>query len=181
MTCIVGYVDRKQKTVTIGGDSCGIGGGEMVIRKDVKVFKNSDFVFGCTGSFRMIQLLRFSFKPPEIGAKDIYEYMCTDFINAIRECFKIGGYQQKFADGDEKGGTFLVAYKDRLFQVEDDFQVGENLVGYDSVGRGAKFALGALFAISENTVSIKGKVLVALEAASFLSEGVRGPFVLLTT
>lgn len=92
MTCIVGYLDKKTKKVTIGGDSAGSSSNRVTIRKDVKVFKNDDFVIGCTSSFRMIQLLRFSFKPPEIKLKDIYEYMCTDFINVVRNCFKDGGY-----------------------------------------------------------------------------------------
>lgn len=181
MTCIVGYLDKKTKKVTIGGDSASSNGSGVTIRKDVKVFKNDDFVIGCTTSFRMIQLLRFSFKPPEIKSKDIYEYMCTDFINAVRNCFKDGGYLQKYTDGDEKGGTFLVAYKNRLFKIENDFQVGESSNGFDSVGCGADFALGALFAISKNELSASEKVLSALKTASFLSEGVREPFVLNAT
>jgi hypothetical protein len=181
MTCIVGYVDRKQKTVTIGGDSCGSSGDSMEIRKDAKVFKNGGFVIGCTSSFRMIQLLRFSFTPPEINSKDVYEYMCTDFINAVRKCFEGGGYLQRYSEGDEKGGIFLVAYKNRLFKVEDDFQVGETLIGFDAIGCGGMFALGALYSITKNNFSTREKVLSALNAASIFAKGVRGPFILLTT
>lgn len=54
-------------------------------------------MIGWLTSFRMIQLLRFTFKPPEIGEKDIYEYMCTDFIDEVRECFKRGGYSQHYS------------------------------------------------------------------------------------
>lgn len=181
MTCIVGHVDRKQKTVTIGGDSCGSSGNSIEIRKDVKVFKNGDFVIGCTASFRMIQLLRFSFTPPEINSKDIYQYMCTDFVNAVRRCFEGGGYLQRYSDGDEKGGTFLVAYKNRLFKVEEDFQVGEVLIGFDAIGCGGTFALGALYSMAKNDLSTREKVLCALNAAVFFANGVRGPFILLST
>jgi hypothetical protein len=175
MTCIVGFVDQKEKKVIIGGDSAGVSGLDIVIRKDEKVFKVNDFVIGCTSSFRMIQLLRFSFSPPKVHDKDIYEYMCTDFINAVRTCFRDGGYLQKYSDGDEKGGTFLVGYKDRLFKVENDFQVAESIQGYDSCGCGEKYALGAIY----NTSNTKAKLIVleSLRAAENFSNGVAAPFI----
>ena len=178
MTCIVGYLDKKTKKVTIGGDSAGVAGLDITIRKDEKVFKVGDFIIGCTSSFRMIQLLRFSFKPPEIKQKNIYEYMCTDFINAVRECFKNGGYLQKYSDGDEKGGTFLVAHKNRLFRIENDFQVAESLNGIDAVGCGADYALGSLHILTKQNLTPKEKVLKSLETASFFSAGVSKPFVI---
>ena len=174
-------VDKNSNRVVIGGDSAASGGSNIFIRKDPKVFKNGEFIIGCTSSFRMIQLLRFSFKPPEISSKDIYEYMCTDFINAVRVCFKDGGYLQKCTDGDEKGGFFLVAYRDRLFKIEADFQVSENLNGIDAVGCGADFALGALHSISDHSISTEDRILKALEAAEFLALGVCKPFVIHTT
>ena len=45
MTCIVGYID---KVAYIGGDSAASGGDSVNIRKDPKVFRNGDFIFGCT-------------------------------------------------------------------------------------------------------------------------------------
>ena len=181
MTCIVGYLDKKKKRVTMGADSVGSAGHQVVIRKDPKIFRNGDFIIGCTSSFRMIQLLRFSFKPPEVKCKDIYEYMCTDFVNAVRACFKEGGYLQKDKEGDEKGGAFLVAYKDRLFEIECDFQVGENLNGLASVGCGSDFALGSLFSTEKTNLSPKDMVLKALESAAFFSGAVGKPFIVFET
>lgn len=174
-------MDKRLKRVVIGGDSASSNGSNIFIRKDPKVFKNGEFIFGCTTSFRMIQLLRFSFKPPEIKHKDIYEYMCTDFINEVRECFKNGGYLQKYTDGDEKGGSFLVGYKNRLFSIGDDFQVGENLNGMDACGCGKDFALGALLALRNTDTQINKRVTIAIGAAEFLSEGISKPFVLVST
>ena len=117
MTCIVGYIDKINEKVILGSDSLSTSSGlTKSISSDGKLFKNGDFIFGTTGSIRMKQLLRFSLQLPEINSKDIFEYMCTDFVNTIRECFKNGGFLQKDSDGDEKGGTFLVGYKNRLFQ-----------------------------------------------------------------
>lgn len=181
MTCIVGIVDKKNRKVIMGGDSAASAGTSLTIRKDPKIFKNKDFIIGCTSSYRMIQLLRFSFNPPEIKSKDIYEYMCTDFINAVRECFKVGGYLQKYTEGDEKGGVFMVGYKNRLFKIESDFQVGESLSGIDSVGCGQDIALGSLFALAKQSISNENKVLKALEAAEFFTNGVQRPFIVLNT
>jgi len=181
MTCIVGFVDKKNKKVTIGADSAGSNDSEVLIRKDPKIFRNGEFIIGCTSSFRMIQLLRFSFKPPKIGNKDIYEYMCTDFVDAVRNCFKDGGYLQKYIDGDEKGGTFIIGYKDRLFVIEDDFQVGENLNGIASIGCGSPYALGSMFTNIKSDKSAKERVTMALEAAAFYSLGVAKPFLILET
>ncbi len=175
MTCIVGII-HKGKTY-IGGDSAGVGGYDVTVRKDVKVFKVGDFIIGCTTSFRMLQLLRFSFNPPKKhDDDDIYKYMCTVFIDAIRKCFKEGG----FAEQDksvEKGGTFLVGWKDRLFVIYDDYQVGESSDGYDSVGCAFQYALGALKALP-NTLSPEDKIKKTLEISTHFSAGVRPPFVI---
>lgn len=175
MTCIVGFIDKKSSKVVMGADSAGVAGLDITLRKDEKVFKNGDFVIGCTSSFRMIQLLRFSFKPPRVYDKEIYEYMCTDFINGVRKCFEEGGYLQKFKDGDEKGGTFLVAYKDRLFKIDSDFQVAEASQGYDACGCGETYALGSIYNTSKSNAETI--VIDALRCAENFSGGVRSPFV----
>jgi hypothetical protein len=96
MTCIVGLIDNGK--VWMGGDSAGVSGLDVTVRKDPKVFKNGDFLIGYTSSFRMGQLLRFKFNPPKYYAEqhnnDEYQYMCTDFIEAIRICLKAGGYSK---------------------------------------------------------------------------------------
>jgi len=177
MTCIVGIVDKKKKTVVMGADSQGTGGLHKSLRKDTKIFYNGDFLIGCTSSFRMIQLLRFSFHPPLIGNKDIYEYMCTDFVNAVRKCFADGGFMSK-ENAVENGGTFLIAHKDRLFCIMDDLQVQENLVGMDACGCGFTYALGSL---STSTGTMKDRVKKALQVAEQWSAGVGAPFNILET
>lgn len=181
MTCIVGIVDKANNRVFIGGDSAGSTSSNIFIIKQPKVFRNGDFIIGGTSSFRMIQLLMYSFMPPQINNKEPHEYMCTDFIDAIRECFKKGGYMKKETEGDERGGFFLVGFKDRLFKIEDDFQVSETLNGIDACGSGEDFALGALTALEGFDIPTDQKVLKALECAAFLSIGVSAPFKILAT
>lgn len=175
MTCIVGVIEKQK--VYIGADSAGVRGLDIWLRKDPKVFKNGDFVLGCTSSFRMIQLLRFSFKPPKRHVdQDIYEYMCVDFINEVRQCFKSGGFAEKDKEV-EGGGCFLVGYQGRLFTIEGDYQVGECADGYNSVGCGESFALAALDALDKK-MPVKDRIIKALEIAAYRSGGVRPPFVI---
>ena len=173
MTCIVGLVDGGK--VYIGGDSAGVAGLDIYGRADQKVFKVGDFIMGFTTSFRMGQLLRYSFIPPKRHTENnIYKFMVTDFIDAVRKCLKDGGFAKKENDV-ERGGVFLVGYAGRLFKVEGDYQVGETILQFDSCGCGESFALGSLYTTKTQKDPIK-RINVALEAAQEFSAGVREPF-----
>ena len=173
MTCIVGVVEGD--TVYIGADSAGVASYELTIRRDKKVFRNGEFLIAGTGSFRMIQLLRYAFVPPAYSpTEDLERYMATTFIDAIRECFKKGGLAQKNSEQETYSGAFLIGVAGRLFHIEQDYQVGEALAGYDAAGCGGDIANGVLYA----TPDMQGckRVELALRAAEQHSAGVRGPF-----
>lgn len=176
MTCIVGVIHNGK--VTIGGDSAGVSGLDVTKRKDVKVFKNGDFVMGFTSSFRMGQLLHYSLNPPKIKRnQDIMEYMVNNFVPSVKQCLKDGGYGKSGGDGD-RGGTFLVGFKGRLFRIDNDFQVGESYEDYDAVGCGESYAKGCLFGNSH--LPPEDRIIQALSAAEYMSGGVMAPFVLET-
>lgn len=114
---LVGMVHHG--TVTLGGDSASTNAwSQQNIRCDLKVFRRGEFLFGCTSSSRMTDLLRSSLEIPvssEFAHPDaLEEYMTTAFIDAVRACFKAGGYaKQKHERG--KGGTFLVGVQGACF------------------------------------------------------------------
>jgi ATP-dependent protease HslVU (ClpYQ) peptidase subunit len=176
MTCIVGVA--KDGKVYLGGDSAGVSGLDITIRKDKKVFTNGEFVMGFTSSFRMGQILQYEFKPPEVTKDDMMEFMVCDFVPAIRQCFKEHGYS-KIESNREVGGTFLVGVRGRLFAIQGDFQVAESVYGYQAVGCGEAYALGSLHATTE--VKPDDRLKVALLAAEEFSGGVRQPFNFVTT
>lgn len=179
MTVIIGIIDKKFNKILLGGD-CAESYGETIFRrKDPKVFRVGEFIIGGTSSFRMLQLLRFSLVPPKIKKnRDLFEYMCTDFVNSVRQVFSNGGYLQTESDGTESGGTFLIGYKDKLFKIEPDFQVTENIDGIDAIGCGAEFALGSLYTSSG---SARERLVKALEVSEYLSLGVSGPHTIIET
>lgn len=174
MTCIVGLI--HQDKVYIGGDSAGVAGTSLIVRADEKVFTNDNFIMGFTGSFRMGQLLRYSLHPPKFHAdEDIFKYMVTDFVNAVRECLKNGGFATKDKE-EERAGTFLMGFKGRLFKIEADYQVGESGKPFDACGCGDDIALGAMFASGH--LPPEERITQALEAAEQFSAGVRRPFII---
>jgi hypothetical protein len=173
MTCIVGVIEGRD--VWIGGDSGAFAGWEVSVRRDPKVFRRGDFLFGFCGSFRMGQLLRYKFDPPaHPHGMDAFEYLATLFVDALRDCLKAGGYARREHEV-ETGGLFLLGYRGRLFRVDDDYQIGEHEAGFAAVGCGAPYALGALQVTGY--VSPRHRIQETLEAAEACCSGVRGPFV----
>lgn len=174
MTCIAGLVHEGK--VYIGGDSAGVAGYYLTVRADAKVFRNGPFLMGFTSSFRMGQLLHYKLRvPAHHPDTDIYEYMVTTFIDTVRQCLRDGGYATN-DKGEESGGTFLVGYRGRLFEINSDYQVGEALDGYAAVGCGGEVAQGVMFATIGDYHSPEDRIRLALEAAERHSVGVRRPF-----
>jgi len=177
MTCIVGLVDGGE--IYIGGDSAGISGFDLRLRKDSKVFVKDEMIFGFTSSFRMGQILRYNFSiPPHIPKKDDYTYLCTDFIDSLIACFKEKGYA-RVNNQEITGGTFLVGYKSNLYRIDNDFQVGMTRDRYDACGCGENYALGALRAMEGKIKDPKDIIMNALSVAEYFSCGVCTPFTIL--
>lgn len=173
MTCIVGLVHDGK--VHIGGDSAGVAGWQLTVRADSKVFETGAYIMGFTSSFRMGQLLRYSFDAPAPDLNDLDRFMSTTFIDSIRACLTAGGYATKEKEA-EQGGNFLVGVGGRLFEVHSDYQVGESVDGYSAAGCGEDIALGSLYSTALAGGSAHSRVTLALQAAERYSAGVRGPY-----
>jgi hypothetical protein len=133
-------------------------------------------LIGFTTSFRMGQLLGYALNVPECHADvPVERYMATTFMDSVRACLKAGGFSKK-ENEVEKGGTFLVGYRGRIFLVCDDFQVAESSRDFDSCGAGYMLALGSLYSSAE--IVPEARVRLALEAAEAFCPSVRGPMVI---
>ena len=179
MTCIAGFI--KDGTVWMGADSLAARGAtwHAQTRADSKIFINGHFLIGFTDSYRMGQLLQYSFIPPDRPTgMDVHQYMATHFINRVRKCLELGGYASK-SDGVEEGGEFMAGYMGRLFVIHDNYQVAESVDCFNAVGCGAQVALGAL-SVPMKDRSPGQRILYALKAAADYTSGVRGPFHILS-
>jgi hypothetical protein len=174
VTCIVGVIANAR--VWMGADSASGDTGQwhLTTARFPKLFTRDSLLIGYTSSWRMGQLLRWRLAiPPRPEGMDTHEWMATDFIDAVRECFKSGGIAKK-ENEVETGGTFLVACSGRLFTVGSDYQVDEPDDDMAAVGCGYSFALGAMHATT--TLEPEPRLRAALEAAAYYSAYVRGPF-----
>jgi hypothetical protein len=168
MTCIVGLVDEARNCVNVGGDAAATSLNSISIERQPKVYRVNDFIIGCTTSFRMMQLIRFAFNPRfshNVGfgaannpsqSADLFEYMCTSFVDELITTLKSGGFASKNNEV-EHGGKFIVA-------------------------SGSDFAMGSLCTSGDiGDYTTEERVELAIKAAATHSPSVSSPFTLRST
>jgi ATP-dependent protease HslVU (ClpYQ) peptidase subunit len=128
----------------------------------------------------MGQILQYYWVPPKYTPtktnSGLDKFMRTKFIDSVKVVFKDHGYGSIGSSSEEDtGGIFIVGLEGRIFTIDEDFHVGENVVNYMAEGSGGAFALGALHA-TKNQKNPKMRLKLALEAASEFSMSVAPPF-----
>lgn len=136
MTCIVG-VEVGDKVV-LAGDIQGSGGNNKIIHTQPKVFKNGDMGFGYTTSYRFGQIIEHSITKEFVpNSSDlIYPWLVKEFVPHCRKSLQEGGY-----DG---GGTCLMGVKGQLWELQGEFSILRSTKGFNAVGSGYEYALGAM-------------------------------------
>jgi ATP-dependent protease HslVU (ClpYQ) peptidase subunit len=176
VTCVVALKDAG--AVWMGADSAGASGHFHATRADPKIYRVGTMVIGFTSSFRMGQLLGHRLVLPTHHPDiPVERWMSTEFIDAVRECLKAGGWAEKDKD-KEAGGHFLAVYRGRIFELWDDYQVAERVEPYNAVGSGFDLPLGSLYTSEGLIAEPRDRVLKALEAASRFCTTVRAPFLI---
>lgn len=181
MTCIAALVEKGK--VYMGADSAGVAGYSIRVRSDSKVFRTGgdpEMLIGVCGSFRVRDLLRYSFDPPAINTEDLTAYMVREFVEAVRVLMHNAGVAVKEDNVEDIPAAFIVGFQGRLFTIEDDYQVGETPEPYAAVGCGDDIALGALYATEGSRLAPRERVLRALKASARYSGGVCAPFSVIT-
>jgi ATP-dependent protease HslVU (ClpYQ) peptidase subunit len=179
MTCIVAIAQNG--TVYMGSDHAASDdkSGWIMSRREPKCFKVGQYAIAFTDSFRMGQILQYNWNPPKyVPTKTnsgLDKFMRTKFIDSVKVAFKDHGFGDIGGTDEDTGGIFIVGLEGRIFVVDEDFHVGENVVNYMAEGSGGMFALGALHA-TKNQKNPKMRLKLALEAASEFSMSVAPPF-----
>jgi ATP-dependent protease HslVU (ClpYQ) peptidase subunit len=181
MTCIVAVSDGKK--AVMGADSAGVAGYFTVARGDKKMFRVGGALMGGAGSFREIQALECGLKasfPKDAAA--LRKYLRTKFVDNIRKVLKDAGCVKNDIGVETMTSKFLLAVHGRVFNIQADFQVGENCVSFgrsfDAAGCGHELAMGAMHAALcvVDKPSLDYIATAALVAAETFSAGVRGPY-----
>jgi hypothetical protein len=179
MTCIAALV--QDGTIWMGGDSAGTDWDfSLQTGSESKVWLNGPLIFGACGSFRVAQLLRWHLTIPVPDPDgELLEYMTGSLVDAMRDCLTAGGSLTTWQDTATEELTesgLLIGYAGRIFEVYEDFGIGEYVDGFASIGCGSGYALGSLFATPNQKP--RKRLLTALKAGERYSGGVRGPFVI---
>lgn len=177
MTCIVGF--ETEKGVIMGGDSCAANGWNYSILSTKKVFKVDNFLIGCTGSLRVLQLLRYKLSVEKPQTTDDLKYMATTFVDSIKDLFKREAvvYIDKSIE-TISGNAFLIGYNKKLYKIWSDFQVSPSNIPYAAAGSGEEYALGSLYSTDYSSFSKEQRLLLSLQASANFSNGVYAPFYL---
>jgi hypothetical protein len=128
----------------------------------------------------MGQILQYSWTPPKYTPtktnSGLDKFMRTKFIDSVKDAFRSHGFGSVSQPGaDDEGGIFIVGVCGRIFTIDEDFHVGENIVNYMAEGSGGTIALGALYA-TKNQKNPRVRLKLALEAASEFNMSVAPPF-----
>jgi len=187
MTCIIGFIDKKNKTLHMIGDSLGSNGYTGDTQKNPKICRSKDsdgILLGSTSTFRQIDILKYNsfFEEKDILKKEElnHEYMVTKFIPALQKVFSKGGILIE-KSGEKIGGSFLIGTRANLYEIQGDFSVLENTLPWNALGCGEDFAKASLFTTKDMELTIKEKLILAISSAEKYSTGVARPFTYMNT
>ncbi len=175
------FAIAQNGTVYMGSDHAASDDktGWILSRREPKVFKVGQYGVAFTDSFRMGQILQYNWNPPKYTPtktnSGLDKFMRTKFIDSVKQAFKDNGYGTIGGSEEDSGGIFIIGVEGRIFTIDEDFHVGENIVNYMAEGSGAFFALGALHA-TKNQKNPKMRLKAALEASAEFSMSVSPPF-----
>lgn len=171
MTCIVAMVDEG--IIHMAGDKLGSNGYTKLIVNKPKIFINGSFIVGYTTSFRMGQLLEYTWNPPEkLESQTVDYYIYKVVVDSIKTVLKDDGFAT-----DTQGGNFLLGYNGRLFEIQDDYSVFE-VTGYSAVGCGEQEAKAVLYTLYKVKADMSKEAMLslAIEASSITKTGVSSSY-----
>ena len=114
-----------------------------------KLFKNGNYLIGCAGDLRAINILAYVFKPP-VCSPTAYgvrldKFMTAVFIPELKKCFEEASYSK---DG-EHDSQLLVVINGTVYEIAEDYAWGRDESGVYTIGSGSSYAQGALLATLE--------------------------------
>lgn len=144
MTCVIAY-RRNINKIILASDKMASNYYSKQITKESKIFEKNGFHIGCTTSFRMIQILKHIWYPPDRKIKQNTEqYLYKDVVESIRACFKANG----FGDATkEVYGNFILIYENRIFEMQNDLSLMESEMIVTAVGSGEDYAIASIMAL----------------------------------
>jgi len=165
MTCIVGI--NTGSKIIIAGDRIG-SDGFTYGQYDKKVFKKDDFIFGVYGSYRVMQLIKHKFAIPKMKVgQTADDYLFNDFTDAFIELIRNNNCAVKKDNIDTMGEAGIIfGFKDKLYTMDNNFQILSNSKGYEASGSGRYHAIASLYSTQDLNIIAEDRLKKAIICAS---------------
>lgn len=196
MTIIIGLVD-EYKQIHFACDSCAtdMEGEQIESYKNQKIFQNDEYILGVSGSFRIMDILKFSFgtmsysnyffEQTENIKENITEEFCTlkkmqfmvqVFIPDLIKCLKKNKALTNKEGVVSMDGNILVGFDGTIFCIDSDFQVGCGSHDFMVIGSASEPARGSLLNSYYSHQDPHDSLCFALLASKKYTKNIKGPF-----
>ena len=164
MTCIVG-INTGQKII-IAVDRLG-SNGFTYSQYHEKVFAKDGFIFGVSGCYRVLQLIKHKFVIPKMNVgQAVDNYIYNDFTDAFIKLIRENNCAINKDNIDSMGSNLLFGFKDKLYQMESNFQILSDCRGYDAIGSGCYHAMSSLYSTNDLNIVPEDRLKKAIVCAS---------------
>ncbi len=146
MTLIIGIdkvINGKHYKIMVG-DFMVSDGFTKSLKTTPKVFRRDKFVFGCAGSFRVNQLLKYSDFPEESNSWIKNEKIYNSFIPWIREISKDRGASFVENNKETNVGIFLFYNGKHIYRIQHNYSALREKAGVYAIGSGSYHASAIL-------------------------------------
>lgn len=136
-------------------------------------------LIGLVGFHRSLTIMKYNFQPPAFPEEwSPEEYLGEFFIPAWKACLKENECIEEFGKSKmPKGDTLLVGYQGVLAMIGSDFALSVYKDGYDAIGSGYEYALGALRVFFESgATNAEQSIERSLGVASYFDPGTGSEF-----
>jgi ATP-dependent protease HslVU (ClpYQ) peptidase subunit len=172
IACVV--ADGK---VWMGGDSAVADGTSLTVSTSPKVFRVGALTIGWCGEARAGRAIQYGLslsKQPR-GVK-VDEFITRTFVDALRKALLEAGVSEKLNNREGMAAELIVAFRGRIWTVDDAFAAIETAADYEGLGSGGEIVRGALGATPD--LPPKKRITRALTLAERHDAYVRRPFLI---
>lgn len=164
---IVAAIETKEGT-HFGCDAAGSSKGFIASYKQKKIFRNGPFIFGVSGSFRLMQIIQWM-KIVDDGESLCLSKFVLDLKAILRESEMFNG------DSSESlPGSVLFSMNGKLYEMQNDWSILRSEAGYSAIGSGDAYVYGSFF--STERMDPKERIRIAMKASAKYDPNVQGPF-----
>ncbi len=185
---------KADSKIYMGCDSIflGLGSLDVTKRTQSKLIIKDEMIIGLTTTgCRVFQVLQYKLKLPstrKIKTEDLTEYMVVHFCAKVKSLLQkedmlTEDTDRKNSDPSLSPAAFLVAIRNKLYEITEDFDVAEVDMPFMAIGGASDYAMGSLEATTNLITQLEPEhhLIYALKTAEKYNAGVSGPFQLVNT